>query len=278
LILSENTLYGTAEFGGVSDAGTVFKLNTDGASFTVLHSFPANRVASGVVPTNHDGMVPSGLTLSVNTLYGTTSGGGISGGGTVFKLNTDGTAFVLLHSFAAGGDSSWGSFTNNDGSGPTDGLILSSNTLYGTTSLGGRTGFGTIFALATDGTGFTILHSFGEDQPFRTMGATPLAGLILSGKTLYGTTEDGGDSDAGTVFSLTLPSPPVTLIPSGANVILSWPTNYAGFDYSGYTLESTTDLGSLAWTSNLPVPAILNGQKSVTVPVTGRQQFFRLRQ
>jgi uncharacterized repeat protein (TIGR03803 family) len=67
------------------------------------------------------------------------------------------------------------------------------------------------FALATDGTGFTILHSFGEDQPFRSMGATPLAGSILSGNTLYGTTEDGGDSDAGTVFNLTLPSPQVTL-------------------------------------------------------------------
>jgi uncharacterized repeat protein (TIGR03803 family) len=61
LILADNTLYGTAGFGGSSGAGTVFTINTNGTGFTNLHSFSygsdrANPLAS--------------LNLSGNTLYG----------------------------------------------------------------------------------------------------------------------------------------------------------------------------------------------------------------
>jgi hypothetical protein len=60
-------------------------------------------------------------------------------------------------------------------------------------------------------------------------------------------------------------------------VILSWPTNYAGFDYTGYTLQSTTNLGSAAaWTINSPAPIVVNGGNVVTNAITGTQQFFRL--
>ena len=38
-VVSGNTLYGTAQQGGVWGQGTVFKINTDGTSFTTLHSF-----------------------------------------------------------------------------------------------------------------------------------------------------------------------------------------------------------------------------------------------
>src|SRR5206468_9133484 len=41
LILSGNTLYGTAGFGGSSGNVTVFAVNTDGAGFMNLHSFIA---------------------------------------------------------------------------------------------------------------------------------------------------------------------------------------------------------------------------------------------
>jgi hypothetical protein len=61
-------------------------------------------------------------------------------------------------------------------------------------------------------------------------------------------------------------------------VILTWPTNYAGFDYSGFKLESTTNLVSPIWTTNLPAPMIVNGQNTVTNPISGTQQFFRLSQ
>src|SRR5690349_10758797 len=52
-------------------------------------------------------------------------------------------------------------FTNHDGAGPTAGLILSGNTLYGAAVRGGSVSLGTIFALQTDGTGFRVVHDFG---------------------------------------------------------------------------------------------------------------------
>jgi hypothetical protein len=83
---------------------------------------------------------------------------------------------------------------------------------------------------------------------------------------------------SGTVFSLSFPPQP-TVIPSGGNLILTWPTNYAGFDYSGFTVQSTTNLGpSAVWTTNSPAPIVVNGQNTVTIPMTGSQQFFRLSQ
>src|SRR5258708_7871543 len=83
-------------------------------TFTTLHSFTA---ATGVAAniTNSDVASPySGLILSNNTLYGTAEYGGISGNGTVFRVNTDGTGFTNLHSFAAG-SGSFPNVTNSDG-------------------------------------------------------------------------------------------------------------------------------------------------------------------
>ena len=102
--------------------------------------------------------------------------------------------------------------------------------------------------------------------------------MILSGNTLYGTTHNGGSSGDGTVFSLSFPPPQLTLTPSGPYVILTWPTHYAGFSYSGYTLESTTDLISPVWGTNSPAPVVVSGQNTVTNPGSGTQQFFRLSQ
>src|SRR5207237_2510237 len=110
---------------------------------------------------NSDGNGPDGtLILSGKTLYGTASGGGSFGNGTVFAVNTDGTGFTTLHSFTATSTNSSGVYTNNDGANPYAGLILSGNTLYGTAQNGGSAGIGTVFAVKTDGTGFTTLYSF----------------------------------------------------------------------------------------------------------------------
>ena len=83
-------------------------------------------------------------------------------------------------------------FTNSDGAGPDTGLILSGKTLYGTTYFGGTNAIGTVFAVNTDGTGFTTLHGFtkgtgSQDNLINSDGANPSGGLILSGNTLYGT-------------------------------------------------------------------------------------------
>jgi uncharacterized repeat protein (TIGR03803 family) len=273
LILSGNTLYGTAAFGGSSGSGTVFAVNTNGMGFTNLYSFTA---ASGSYPssTNSDGAYPhAGLILSGNTLHGTAENGGSSGWGTVFKVKTNGTGFTTLHSFTTTTSSGPPDYanTNSDGVLPLGGLILSGNTLYGAASSGGSSSVGTLFAVNTDGTGFTTLHTF--DWRLQDDGSSPYAGLILSGNTLYGTAENGGSFGEGTVFSLFIP-PKLTIILSGANVILTWPTNAAGF-----TLQSTTNLVSAAvWTTNSPPPVVVNGQNTVINSISGTQQFFRLSQ
>ena len=94
LVLSGSTLYGTTVQGGVLWNGTVFKLNTDGSGFTVLREF-SNGDTDGT-------MIYGGLLLAVGTLYGTTSWGGASGTGTLFKINTDGTGFAILKDFNYG--------------------------------------------------------------------------------------------------------------------------------------------------------------------------------
>ena len=275
LISSGNVLYGTASEGGAFGNGTVFRLNVDGTGFTNLHSF--TRLS---FDTNSDGAVPwAGVILSGSTLYGTTIFGGGSGNGTVFALSADGTSFATLHSFTA---TSAPLYTNSDGVSPYAPLALTGHTLYGTTPNGGDSGYGTVFAVNTDGTDFTNPHSFTAESvspPYTNSdGAGPQAGLTLSGYTLYGTAAYGGSFGNGTVFSLSF-RPHLTIMPSGSNVILTWPTNYAGFDYTGFSLQSTTNLGSSAvWTTNSSAPVVVNGLNTVTNPISGTQQFYRLSQ
>jgi uncharacterized repeat protein (TIGR03803 family) len=146
---------------------------------------------------------------------------------------------------------------------------LSGNTLYGAARAGGSFGNGTAFAVNTDGTGFKNLYTFigfiGSD------GAGPAGGLILLGSTLYGTASGGGNSGRGTVFSLSFPLPQLTITSSGPNVILSWPTNVAGFDYTGYTLQSAPAL-------NGTFTNLLAATSPYTNLISGPQKFFRLSQ
>jgi uncharacterized repeat protein (TIGR03803 family) len=253
LILSGNTLYGTTQFGGSSGIGIVFAVKTDGMGFTNLYSF---------IGSSYEANPRASLILSGNTLYGTATYGGSLENGTVFAINTNGMGFTNLYSFTGG----------NDGANPFDGLILSGNTLYGTAFNAGSGESGTVFAVNTNGMGFTILHPFTEGSD----GGYPFAGLILSGNTLYGTAYAGGTNGNGTVFSLTLASvgtPQLTIIPSGTNVILVWPTNAAGF-----TLEFATNLVSPVWKTNSPAPVVVSTNNVVTNTISGTQQFYRLSQ
>ena len=270
LILSSNTLYGTTT-GVPSGYGSVFKISTDGTGFTTLHSFTAISYT-----TNTDGAYPlAGLVLLSSTLYGTTAQGGASGNGTVFKIKTDGTDFTTLYSFTgpfSAGPIPYQYVTNADGAVPRAGLVLVGDVLYGTASQGGAGANGTVFALKTDGAGFKVVHAFtasGSD------GSSPRASLLLSGNIFYGTTIYGG-SAYGTVFSISF-APQLSIIRLGPDVILSWPTNYSGFDYSGYTLQSTTNLAAPIWTNLLP-PVVVNGLNTVTNRIANTQQFYRLSQ
>ena len=277
LILSGNTLYGTAQSGGPSGNGTLFAINTNGSGFTNLYSFTALDAATQT--TNSDGAIPqAALLLLGNTLYGTAAYGGTNGNGTVFALSTNGTGFTILHTFTAlDADTDT---TNSDGASPQAGLILSGNTLYGTAQSGGPSGNGTVFAINTNGTGFTNLYSFtANPSDTNSDGVYPSAGLILSGSTLYGTAEYGGASGNGTLFGLSFPSPQLSIMPSGTNVNLTWPSGVGGFSYSGFALQSATNLSSTSvWSAVSPAPVVVNGNNAVTNPVTGTKTFYRLSQ
>jgi len=274
-VLSGNTLYGTTTAGGVWSNGTVFRINIDGTSFTNLHSFSAGDCSpfpSYCTFTNSDGAKPyGGLALSGNTLYGTASGGG-SGAGTVFTVTTDGTDFDNLYYFSVGGSGGVPgvAVTNSDGANPVAGLIFSGNTLYGTTRTGGSSSAGVIFAINGDGTGLTNLHSFAAGAKnsgnvfTNSEGGHPRAGVILLGSTLYGTAAEGGTSGKGTVFSLSLPLPLLTIAPSAANVTLTWPTNASSFSLQSAPAVTGTF-------TNIP-----DATSPYTNPIIGAQQFFRL--
>ena len=253
LILAGNTLYGTASQGGASGHGTVFAVNTDGTGFTVLHNFAGYP--------NDGGSPQAGLVLGGNTLYGTTYNGGSSAYGTVFAVNTDGTDFTILHSFSAvNWDSDIGNSTNSDGVNPNAGLVLAGNTLYGTAYEGGAYGNGTVFAVNTNGTGFTTLHSFtayyynsGIESYTNSDGFYPLAGLVLTGNTLYGVADGGGSGGSGTVFAVNTDGTGFTVLHTFTTINLNYLSNAstnadgsdprAGLILSGNTLYGTAFAG-----------------------------------
>lgn len=233
LLLAGDTLYGTCGYGSQAGGGNVFKINTDGTGFTVVHNFLGYKSEDGLEPW-------CSLVLSGNTLYGTTINGGLVFPvvfGTVFSVNTDGSGLPILHAFdhtdggprggvVLSGNTLYGTTyrsifsVNTDGSGYTllhtatgmdgfypQGLMLSGNVLYGTTYDGGTCSNGTVYAIHTDGSGYTLLHSFSATSGTaynltNSDGVNPSAGVILSGDTLYGTAAFAGIFGGGTVFSL----------------------------------------------------------------------------
>jgi uncharacterized repeat protein (TIGR03803 family) len=215
LILSGNSVFGTASTGGNGGNGVVFSMSTNGTNFTVLHHFsPMDPLAA----TNTDGAIPmGGLVLSGDTLYGTTTGGGQGGCGTVFSVRTNASGFAALHHFSKP-DAATG--TNMDGVAPCAALIVSGSTLYGTAPAGGTGGNGTVYSVRTDGTQFRTLQSFSAIEASNGTnadGAVPVSGLLLLGNALYGTTFSGGPGSAGTVFGLPVPALPATITSIVAN-------------------------------------------------------------
>jgi len=192
-------LYGTTVSGGKGTncgalgCGTAFELSPKaggGRTEKVLHSF-SNDGNDGVNPM-------AGLIFdAAGNLYGTTSGGGAYGYGTVFELiPTSAGGFVerTLHNF---------NYDGKDGANPVAGLIFdTAGNLYGTTSRGGPYQGGTAFELTPAAGGVwteKILHSFGNNWD----GGNLWAGLIFDASgNLYGTAVQGGTHFVGVVFEL----------------------------------------------------------------------------
>jgi uncharacterized repeat protein (TIGR03803 family) len=180
----DGTLYSTSEYEGPDYEGAIWRINKDGTGYVVLHSFSE---------TGGDGYYPEGGLLqgSDGALYGTTAFGGAFDGGTVFKISPNGTGYTILYSFNR---------TNTaQGHWPNGTLLeVSRGILVGAAYYGGPEDLGLFYALGTDGSHYTVLHTL-----VGTEGADPVCGLSRGPDgTLYGTTSYGGDLDSGTVFRM----------------------------------------------------------------------------
>ncbi len=180
---SDGLIYGCASGGGSANFGTVFRMAKDGSSYTVLHHF-AGGPSDGKFPYASVVEAPNGK------LYGTTTAGGSADLGIVFVVNKDGTGYTILHQFAGGA---------SDGATPYAGLYVASDgRLYGTTTAGGSANLGTLFSLATDGSGYTVFKQFSGSD-----GSGPYYGsLIEKNGVLYGTAAAGGTFSGGVLFSI----------------------------------------------------------------------------
>ncbi len=189
------TLYGMTYEGGTggfTNLGTLFSVGMDGTNYQNLVSFTGSTgTASGAQPFGK-------LTLGGASLYGMTFSGGANGIGNIFSIGVGGGNYQSLVSFTGTGGAA-------SGQNPYGSLTLSGTSLYGVTHSGGAYGYGNIFSVGVDGSGYQNLYSFtgGSD------GAYPEGDLTLSGGTLFGTTSVGGIGTGyngqGTVFALGLP-------------------------------------------------------------------------
>ena len=213
----------TISGGGPSSLGEVFTIDPGNGNFNVLYRFQGG---------SSDGSQPYGGLVGLNgKLYGTTSGGGANGEGTVYSITTGGVEHVI-HSF---------SLAATDGAQPMSTLIVVNGALYGTTLGGGRFGGGTIFRVSTTGN-VRIVHSFGKGKD----GSIPYFGaLIALNDTLYGTTLQGGEKGVGTVFSSGLTGPETVLYSFGGTAAKGCEP-WAGLVNLNGTLYGTSVGGSTA--------------------------------
>jgi len=309
---TNDVLYGTTSYGGTNGQGTVFGFDSGGAGFAPLFDFFPNQgsligshagvvlvgtALFGTLPNGStgygcvyqvnqvnntpnsfgdlhdfigtDGGVPqASLIASGNTFYGTTGGGfSVLVGnnyvfqyGSIFRVDIGGINFTNIHSFT-NGESAVGA------------LVLSGNTLYGTTQDGGNSGAGSIYKINTDGTGYATLFSFTNTSTGYPNGSNPAAGLILSGNTLYGTTEYGGTNNSGVVFAFSLASssPALSIGMSGTGVTISWASSASGF-----VLQQNSNLATTNWITSGYAISTNGAVESITIMPPPENLFFRL--
>ncbi len=243
--------YGTTLEGGsrpssnTPGSGTLYEITASG-SFKILHSFEGTPVSSGGATIN-DGEDPFSQPVVGNdgSIYGTTSEGGAYDYGIVYKISPSGVE-TILYSFAD---------SDSDGSGPEYLIMGNDGRLYGISGSGstyGRTTYGNVFSIATDGSDFLVQYTF-QSSNLATVGGVP--GPIIKGlgsdPALYGTTYYGPDEVQGAVYSLT---PGTTTGGATVKVLHDFDTNHPedgilpdgllAFDPSG-NLYGVTSQGGL---------------------------------
>jgi uncharacterized repeat protein (TIGR03803 family) len=235
---SDGNFYGTADQGGPTTLGTLYRIRTNGVYETVAvfngtnGSFPDAGLIEG-----RDGL-----------LYGTTSGGGEYHWGTVFKMSLAGM-LTTLHSF-----------NGTNGGVPYTPLLLHTNgNFYGTTYNGGPEDFGTVFKMTMGGE-LTVLHYFNG-----TNGTLPWSGLTEgSDGNLYGMTTSGGKgfdespyTGGGVIYRLVKAPEIVRIERNGGEVSLSWSSS----PNAVYQVETKDKISDAQW---LPVSPEVTASAAIT--------------
>lgn len=179
-----NYLYGTTPYGGLAGTGTVYKINTTGAfAYTILHSF---NTSEGTYPVG-------GLYKAADgALYGCTTGGGLYGYGTIYKITTTGTFSVIHHFHLYEGQFAYRKLVQGYGA---------DKNLYGICYSGAAGNVGSIFKVSTSGA-FALIHHFSNfdgQYPGSQLTVAPDTTLNTT-KYLYGMTYQGGANALGTMF------------------------------------------------------------------------------
>ncbi len=307
-LANDGNFYGTTYYGGQNNAGTIFRLTTNGV-YNALASF-----------TGDNGSQPyAGLVQGTDgNFYGTTYSGGnpIFNGhtyvtyGAVFKFTTNGVITRLF------------SFNGSNGANPFAGLIQGNNgNFYGTTTGGGANGSGTVFKITPSGT-FTLLHSFskttdGYDLEGGLMqasdgnfyGTTLGGGLNGGGGTVYqitpsgiftvlfafngdngsgsssaliqgsdgnfyGTTTQGGTNGYGNIFRLTVPLQPILkpVAKVGNTLSLTW----SSVSNLAYQVQYRNNLTETNWSNLGSTITATNGTTTITDPCGTTNRFYRV--
>lgn len=125
------------------------------------------------------------------TFYGTTRHGGTNGGGTIYKINGDGTGISTEYNF----------LESNAGRGADFSVMLAApgGLLYGTTRFGGITDNGVLFSYNPTSNAYTVIFHFDH---LVAKGSTPIGKLVLFNGLLYGVTHAGGNNYQGTIFTV----------------------------------------------------------------------------
>ncbi len=240
IIDSTGNLYGTTASGVLGGGGSVFELAQGTGTITTLALFNETEGAK----------LEAGLVMdSSGNLYGTASAGGALQDGDVFELaKGSGTITTLA------------SFNGTNGLEPAAGLVMdSSGNLYGTTIFGGTSSDGTVFELAHGSGNIIALASFNG-----TNGAAPEAALILdSSGNLYGTTDEGGPANDGTVFELAHGTGTITTLASfngtngaqpAAGLIMDGSGNLYGTTMYGTVFELAKGSGTITTLATCSIP------------------------
>jgi uncharacterized repeat protein (TIGR03803 family) len=186
---ADGNLYGTTQYGGTGNHGTVFRITSAGALSTVVEFTGSGATSVG--------STPNGLILGSNgELYGTTQTGGYGSNnvGTAFRIDPDGTMNTLVDFATLRGGGA--------GAAPLAALVRGSDdNFYGTTYYDGATDSGTIFRMTPAGIISRLAEFTGAAGPLP--GRGPLAPLVEGQNgDFYGVTSGGGSNEGGTIFRM----------------------------------------------------------------------------